>query len=70
MRLVYENGTGGPRRTVQAGSGYRSQNSSTLVLGIGGMPTNIEITWFDGTETTVMVERGVLDYEIDYGSQH
>ena len=70
MRLVYENGTRGPRRTVQAGSGYRSQNSSTQVLGIGGMPTNIEITWFDGTETTVMVERGVLDYEIDYESQH
>lgn len=60
IRLVNEDGTKGPRRDIQAGSGYWSQNSFTQVLGYGeASPVSVEITWFDGTSQSVelVVER-------------
>ncbi|REL33056.1 hypothetical protein DYD21_12405 [Rhodohalobacter sp. SW132] len=66
IRITYENGSKGPLRTLQAGSGYRSQNSFTQVMGIGGMPESLEVNWFDGRSETIIIERGVLEYEIRY----
>ena len=66
IRIVYENGTLGPLRTIQAGSGYRSQNSTTQILGFSETPQAIEVTWFDGTKTKVDFSPANMDYTISY----
>jgi len=58
IRLVYEDGTEGPKREVQAGSGYFSQSSATQVMGVSGDPARIQIDWFDGSTQTVDVPQG------------
>ena len=50
VRLIYENGNKGPRREIQAGSGYWSQNSTTQILGFNNQPKSIEVIWFNGTK--------------------
>ena len=68
MRLVYADGSKGPRREIQAGSGYWSQNSFMQVLGIdkNKKPAKIEIRWFDDTKKTVDYTSGQRDYSIKY----
>lgn len=66
VRLVYKDGSKGPRREIQAGSGYWSQNSATQILGAKKPPESIEITWFDGTIQTVDVDRSKHKYQILY----
>lgn len=66
IRLVYENGQKGPRREIQAGSGYWSQNSATQVMGRAMNVASIEVSWFDGTTQNVEVEDGQLNYEIEH----
>jgi enediyne biosynthesis protein E4 len=41
----------GPVREVQAGSGYWSQNSAVQVLGLAGVPTEIQVRWPGGSVT-------------------
>jgi len=53
IRLIYEDSTKGPRREVQAGSGYFSQSSATQVMGISGDPARIQVDWFDGSTKTI-----------------
>lgn len=55
LRLVYLDGTKGPRREIQAGSGYWSQSSLDPVLGMARRPVKLEITWSDGTKQTVPI---------------
>lgn len=71
MRLVYGDGTKGPRREVQAGSGYWSQNSTTQILGVesGKVPKKIEISWFDGSTTTVNIEGNRKKFRISKPSK-
>jgi enediyne biosynthesis protein E4 len=66
IRLIYDDQSKGPVRTIQAGSGYWSQNSFTQVLGASSEPADIEINWFDGTHQTIEIENGVMDYIISY----
>ena len=68
LRVLYEDGAEGPRREIQAGSGYWSQNSAKQVLGTvaGKRPIAIEVTWFDGTTQRVDVVEGRRDYVIPY----
>ncbi|MEX1184379.1 MAG: FG-GAP-like repeat-containing protein [Gemmatimonadota bacterium] len=60
VRLVYDDDSRGPRREVQAGSGYWSQSSSTLVLGAPAARrvTGVEIVWFDGRAAAAAVTPG------------
>jgi len=55
VRLVYEDGSKGPLREIQAGSGYWSQNSSTQIMEIEKEKSlqEIEIGWFDGKQQVV-----------------
>lgn len=64
MRLIYKDGSMGPLRIIQAGSGYRSQNGTTQVLGFSKTPKFIEVTWFDGTSSLVDYVDGKLAYVI------
>jgi len=66
VQLVYRDGSRGPLREIQAGSGYWSQNSKVQVLGYDGKPKQIEVIWPDGTRRHVDVEEDRLEYEIAY----
>jgi len=66
LRLVYKDGTKGPRRYIQAGSGYWSQNSTTQVMGTSREPDQIEVTWFDGTTASVRILVDKREYRIAY----
>lgn len=50
LRLIHEDGRRGPARVVGS-SGYGSQNSAIQVMGIGGIPSEIEVQWFDGVQS-------------------
>jgi hypothetical protein len=69
IRIGYDDGTKGPRRDVQAGSGYWSQNSAVQVLGVAEerTPMRIEVIWPDGYTSSVPVTPGRIDYVIRRG---
>jgi len=56
LRLCYTDGTKGPVRVVQAGSGYRSANATTQVLGASGEVAAIEVTWPNGKKKRVPID--------------
>lgn len=66
VRLIYPNGSKGPKRWIMTASGYWSQNSKTQVLGYHEWPDQVEVIWPDGTRATVVVEEGKWFYEIWY----
>jgi len=66
IRLVYPDDSKGPRREVQAGSGYWSQGGLTQVLGYSRYPDQIEVTWFDGTVQVIEVSDSRKKYDIEY----
>jgi hypothetical protein len=68
IRLVYPDGSKGPRREVQSGSGYWSQDSATQVLGFSRFPDQIEVTWFDGSVQMVEVNDSKKRYTVEYTS--
>jgi hypothetical protein len=55
VRLLYKNGTAGPRREIRAGGGYYSQRSPEQVLGQSASVEAIEVRWFDGRVDTARV---------------
>jgi len=59
-------GTMGPRREIQAGSGYWSQNSTVQVMGAAKKVAAIEVDWFDGTQQKIPANSSEMDYTIHY----
>ncbi len=55
VRVVYQDGSKGPLRPIQAGSGYWSQNSAVQVLGTAKAPAEIEVTWPNGQQQTAPI---------------
>lgn len=66
IRLRYADGSNGPWREIQAGAGYRSQNSTLQVLGFSKPAATIEVTWFDGRTTSIEIEQAKDIYVIEY----
>ena len=66
VRVIYEDGTKGPLRTIHAGSGYWSQSSALQILGRAGEVSSVEVTWFDGSIKTVDLSEGQMFIEIEY----
>ncbi|MEX2397322.1 MAG: FG-GAP-like repeat-containing protein [Balneolales bacterium] len=66
LRLVYNDGSKGPKREVQAGAGYLTQNSAIQVMGSSTEPDRIEVTWFDGTTEYVEIKKNEMEYNIHY----
>ena len=58
LRLSYKDGTKGPARVVQVGSGYRSANATTQVLGAAGEVAAIEVAWPSGKKKRIPIEPG------------
>lgn len=52
VSVQYNDGSYGPVREIQSGSGYWSQNSPVQVMGLNGNATHIKIKWPDGSEST------------------
>jgi len=68
VRLLYEDGSTGPRREVQAGGGYWSQGSAEQILGRSGRVAGIEVRWPTGRVDTMAVSEEpptVLRYSSD-----
>lgn len=66
VRIIYQDGTKGPNRFIQAGTGYLSQNSAVHVLGISGAPQYLEVTWMDGKKEKVQMEEDLRPLTITY----
>lgn len=66
MRIIYEDGSKGPLREIQAGAGYWSQHSTTKVLGTARKAGALEVHWFDGRTDTVDLSDSKREYLIDY----
>jgi hypothetical protein len=64
MRLVYPGGGRGPCRSVQAGSGYGSQDAPVQVLGLADAPSALWIRWPGGREQTVPLQPGMWEVEV------
>jgi len=59
IRVEYEDGSLGPAREIQAGSGYWSSNGPTQVFGLASDPVAVRIRWPGGAETRVPVPAAV-----------
>ena len=59
LRPGYADGSEGPAREIQTGSGYWSLNGSVQVLGRAADIRVLTVRWPDGTEETFLVEIGV-----------
>ncbi|HYW34147.1 MAG TPA: ASPIC/UnbV domain-containing protein, partial [Balneolaceae bacterium] len=66
LRLVYDDGKKGPRRAIQAGAGYWSQNSPVQVMGYpaGRRPAAILVRWPDGSREKVKLHKKKFNYTI------
>ncbi len=69
IRLVYSDGTKGPRREIQSGSGYWSQNSYVQVMGAAKKVIAIDVNWFDGTKQQIQIKQSTMDYVVHYASK-
>ena len=56
IRIQYNDGTMGPIREIQSGSGYWSQNSPVQILGIKADVAHLNIQWPDGSKTTESIQ--------------
>jgi hypothetical protein len=56
MRVIYSGQRKGPCRTVQAGSGYWSQDAAAQVLGLLESPVALWIRWPGGKEQTIPIK--------------
>ena len=56
IQISYKDGSMGPVREIQSGSGYWSQNSPVQILGIKGDATHLNIQWPDGSKTTESIQ--------------
>ncbi len=66
LRLRYPGGGQGPCRTVQAGSGYWSQDGPVQVLGLTGQPESVSVRWPGGRAETVPLKEGEWDLKVPY----
>ena len=67
IRVLYADGRSGPCRSVQAGSGYWSQDAAAQVLGCAETPVALRIRWPDGREQTLEMEKDLWEVNVDQG---
>lgn len=66
IRVIYSDGTKGPAREIQAGSGYWSQSSFSQVFGFSKEIDQIEIIWYNGKISSVPFMAGENEKDIIY----
>jgi hypothetical protein len=65
VQLLYKDGSG-PVREIHAGSGYWSQDSPVLVLGMPEVPQGIKIKWPGGKITETSLPENTAEVTIGY----
>ncbi len=65
MRVRYAGGRAGPCRSIQAGSGYWSQDGAVQVLGCAEVPLTLWVRWPGGQEQIVPLEKNVWDLRVN-----
>ena len=56
----------GPARSIDAGSGYWSQNSSTVVLAMPKKPTHVQVFWPNGKVTESALPKDAVDIAVRF----
>jgi hypothetical protein len=69
MRLIHRDERQGPCRSVNAGSGYWSQDGAVQVLAPGSGAQSIWIRWPGGKEQIVKLGPDIWDIDVNYDSQ-
>jgi enediyne biosynthesis protein E4 len=69
MRVLYGGGRSGPSRSIQAGSGYWSQNGAVQVLGLAESPVALWIRWPGGREQTVPLKEPYREIKIEFENE-
>ncbi len=67
LRPMYADGSEGPAREIQLGSGYWSFNGFVQVLGRAAEIRAVTVRWPDGAEETFPVETGTLEVTLRRG---
>ena len=65
VRIRYDDGSLGPARIFSIGSGYWSQDSSELVLGISSKPKSVMVRWPTGVEQEVPIPVGAAAITVE-----
>ena len=52
IQIQYKDGSSGPVREIQSGSGYWSQNSPVQIMGYNKPVSSIKIQWPDGSNSS------------------
>lgn len=66
LRVRYRDGTVGPVRSIQAGSGYWSQDGAVQVVGVSQPPEALRILWPGGREQIVQLGGQNWDLRVAY----
>ena len=69
MRLRSQDGSAGPVRAVQGGSGYGSQDGATQVLGVRDAPKAVWVRWPGGRVQVVPLAAGQMEIRIRQAEQ-
>jgi hypothetical protein len=69
LRVLYRGGRAGPTRTVQAGSGYWSQDAAAQVLGLAEPPVGLWIRWPGGKEQTLPLTDQTWEVRIPFNQE-
>ena len=69
IRVLYPGDRKGPCRTIQAGSGYWSQDAGPQVLGLRESPVALWIRWPGGVERTVPLNDQVWDVRVQFENE-
>lgn len=66
IRMVYSDGTKGPQREIQAGSGHWSQESFTQVMGVSPDESlsGVEVNWFNQETETIQIPKPHLHRDL------
>lgn len=70
MRVIYKDGSMGPRRMIMAGSGFGSQDGAVQVLGWNSPPKAIQILWPNGKEQIKTIQTGRWDQRVGMKSEN
>ena len=65
VRLHFSGGAG-PAQEVHAGSGYWSQDSAVVVLGVPEPPRRITVLWPGGKKVEATLPAGSREVSVDY----
>jgi hypothetical protein len=58
----------GPAREIHGGGGYWSQDASTQVLGLSGVPTGVWVRWPNGITTTHSITSQAREIQLEFSS--